>query len=259
MSALVGLAVLGLGIQSVSANTSTVTIGSTGTEQHAEADFTFAPGQMTIVITNLFKDSEESNYSITAAIRGLSFTISQTGALGSVTSFTANGNLINVGDSGSYASATANTNLTATNPVFTQAGDGWTYSGSPSKVGIGSTGNPVTGNNPLILGAPNGSDLYANAGNSIAGNDPHNPLVKQSATFVFNITGLSADATLSTTAGATFYFGTGTLSGAGTITNNPPGGGSGQTPPTPLPASVWAGGALIGGLAVVRKFRRKSV
>jgi len=253
------LAVLGLGIQSVSAATSTVTIGSAGQTEHAKADFTFASGQLTIVVTNLFKDSEASNYDITAAIRGLSFTISQTGALGSVTSFAANGNLVTVDGNGAYSSATANTDLTTANPVFSQAGDGWTYSGSPSKIGVGGSGNPVSGNNPLILGAPDGSNAYANAGNSIAGNGPHNPLVKQTATFVFNITGLSADATLSTTAGAKFYFGTGSDFGTGTITNNPPGGGSGQSPTTPLPAAVWGGGALIAGLGLLRKFRRKSV
>jgi hypothetical protein len=252
---MLGLALLvplGLAAQSASAGT-VVTVGMAGDEQHAEADFTFAAGKLTIVLTNLFKDSEESNYSINAAIRGLSFSINQVGALGAVTSFTANGTLVTVGANGAITNTTGNADLTGANPTFTQAGDGWTYSGPPNELGVGAVGDPVTGNSPLILGSPNGGNVYANAGSSIATNTPHNPLVEQTATFVFNITGLKANATLATT-GATFFFGTGNLSAPGTVDNS----GTPPTPPgTPLPAAVYGGMSLMAGLGAVRKFARR--
>jgi hypothetical protein len=44
-------------------------------------------------------------------------------------------------------------------------------------------GNAPTTPAETIIGAPNGSGVYSNANGSIAGNDPHNPFINQTATW----------------------------------------------------------------------------
>ena len=57
----------------------------------------------------------------------------------------------------------------------------------------------------LIIGPPDGSDVYSNANGSIAGNGPHNPFLNQTATFTMNVIGVTADSWVN---GAIFSFGT---------------------------------------------------
>ena len=52
-------------------------------------------------------------------------------------------------------------------------------------------GNSPTTPEGTIIGAPNGSGVYSNANGSIAGNDPHNPFINQTATWTFACVGCS--------------------------------------------------------------------
>jgi hypothetical protein len=89
-----------------------------------------------------------------------------------------------------------------------------------------------------ILGAPGAGGIYSNANGSIAGNDPHNPFLNQSATFTLNITGVTTNTTVSNV-----LFSFGTVSG-----NNVPGGGNNSTVPEPVSLSLVGGGLLALGL-----------
>jgi hypothetical protein len=57
----------------------------------------------------------------------------------------------------------------------------------------------------LILGPPGAGGVYSAANSSIAGNGPHNPFLNQSASFLINVAGVTADTTITS---ATFSFGT---------------------------------------------------
>ena len=57
----------------------------------------------------------------------------------------------------------------------------------------------------LLIGDPAVSGTYVSANASIAGNKPHNPFDAGTATFLINVPGLSAGATVT---GATFFFST---------------------------------------------------
>jgi hypothetical protein len=99
----------------------------------------------------------------------------------------------------------------------------------------------------LIIGPPDGSNLYSNANGSIAGNKPHNPFLAESATFELNVPGVSADTTIT---GVTFSFGT-------TEGNNVTVGGG--PPPVPEPASIVLAGLGVVGFASYRRLSRRAV
>jgi len=63
----------------------------------------------------------------------------------------------------------------------------------------------ASGPSHLLIGDPAASGIYASANGSIAGNKPHNPFTTGTATFLINVPGLSAGATVT---GATFFFST---------------------------------------------------
>jgi len=93
-----------------------------------------------------------------------------------------------------------------------------------------------------IIGGPNGSNVYAAANSSIAGNGPHNPFLAGPVTFVLNIPGITATSTISS---ATFSFGTtegdnvqGCVGAVGAVGCNP-------TVPEPITSGL-VGTGLIG-------------
>jgi hypothetical protein len=92
----------------------------------------------------------------------------------------------------------------------------------------------------LIIGDP-GSATYSGANNSITGNGPHNPFLKNSATFNISLAGVTADSTISNV-----FFSFGTTTG-----DNVPG-----VPRTPVPDSGMTLILLGVALAAVEGSRR---
>lgn len=97
--------------------------------------------------------------------------------------------------------------------TFTDSGTGSTgwalennYSISPFGTGLrlhvlGTSIGPAH----TLIGGPDGSNLYSNAGDSIKGNGPHNPFIFGPATFDLNITGITENTNIFV---ARFSFGT---------------------------------------------------
>ena len=110
--------------------------------------------------------------------------------------------------SGTLSSSSGLERTVASNKSFTDGSTvaaGWVLSTSGASLhldvlsGAGHAGPAHT-----ILGPPTGNS-YPNAVGSIAGNGPHNPFLAESATFVINVTGITAASTISA---VTFSFGT---------------------------------------------------
>jgi hypothetical protein len=90
-----------------------------------------------------------------------------------------------------------------------------------------------TGPADLIIG-PSTGGVYSNANDSIAGNDPHNPFINQTATFVI-ATGATNGATISD---VVFSFGT----------------APGDNVAVPIPAAVWLFvSGLVGLIGIARR------
>ena len=98
---------------------------------------------------------------------------------------------------------------------ITVAGNGSTTLGATGSTGWGLNNNVAGGLQldalgfigpaGLIIGPPGAGGVYTNANGSIAGNGPHNPFLNQTASFLLDITGVTADSTITS---ATFSFGT---------------------------------------------------
>jgi hypothetical protein len=101
----------------------------------------------------------------------------------------------------------------------------------------------------LIIGGPNGSNLYASAGGSIAGNSAHNPFLSSGTTFNLNVPGVTAASTITA---AQFSFGT---TAGVTVNGTDGGGGSGDVIPEPGSLTLIGLGAAALGLF---RFRRQT-
>ena len=150
----------------------------------ASAFFTTGAGTVTISLTNL----EANPTSIAQLISGLDFTLSNVATTGTLASSSAQGITVNAG--GTFL-------LGATGAT------GWGLNNSVSG-GLQLDALGFIGPAGLIIGPPGGS-AYSNANGSIAGSGPHNPFLNQTATFVVNVTGVTASTSIT---GATFLFGT---------------------------------------------------
>src|SRR5262249_23487941 len=94
----------------------------------------------------------------------------------------------------------------------------------------------------LIIGPPGPGNVYSNAKSSIAGNGPHNPFLRPTATFVLSAPGVTDTTTVTS---ATFSFGT--VAGV-----NVAGVPTGPVP-TPEPSSIALLGAGLLATILIRK------
>ena len=190
---------------------------SGGNAVDAKAIVTTGAGTVTVTLFNLLVNPT----TVAQNISDFDFSLSGTTALGSLAS-----------SSGQEISVATNGTATTGSTVAT----GWVFSSPATGSYLLNVLGTAIGPSHTILGVPGPGGIYTNAGGSIAGNDPHNPFLNQSATFTLNITGVTADTTLSN---VIFSFGT----AAG---NNVPGGGS--SVPEPVSLSLVGGGLLALGL-----------
>jgi hypothetical protein len=156
----------------------------------AQADFTTADdGTVTVVLTDLLANPT----SIGQALSDLSFTLSTGQTVGTLSSSSANERLIN-GD-GTYS----DNGLVST---------GWnlnTIGSSPTQLWLHVLDTtPKEGPAHLIVGPPDGSNLYSAANPSIT-NGPHEPVLATSALFTLNVPGVTSASIVDS---ATFSFGT---------------------------------------------------
>jgi hypothetical protein len=154
---------------------------TTGGPVNTSATFTTSANFITIGLTNLLANP----INIAQCISDLAFTVSN-GTLAASTLFTSSGQEITVNSNGTFSLGST---------VATQ----WNY--MPGFLDDLGGGKP----SHLIIGPPDGSNLYSNANGSIAGNGPHNPLLNQSASFVIFGPGITANTHITS---VTFSFGT---------------------------------------------------
>ena len=175
-------------------------------------------GVVTVVISNLIVNPN----TVAQNVSDFAFTLSTGQTTGSITS--SSGGTRSVASDGTYTSGAA-------------VPTGWGGGAGLHFTALGFSGPAFT-----ILGQPNGSNVYSNAGGSIAGNGPHNPFLYGPVTFVLSVPGVTSQSHINT-----FTFSFGTVAG-----NDVPGGGS-----TPEPASMFLlGTGLVGlGGAIRKKIR----
>jgi hypothetical protein len=159
-----------------------------GNPVDARVVFATSLNTITISLTNLLATQQDVGQNIS----DLFFKLSSTANSGSITTDGLDP-LVNVADGG-----------TATSGGTGTAGWALTFSAVTGFHLDGLNGADFTPAH-TILGAPDGSGVYSSANSSIAGNDPHNPFINQTATWTLAITGITAN-TLVTS--ATFSFGT---------------------------------------------------
>jgi hypothetical protein len=187
-----------------------------------EAVFTTTAGKLTITLTDL----QANPTNVAQLLSDLSFTLGG-GNLTGATLASSSGQEVTVANDGSFT-------------LGSTVSTGWAFSISAGTGTLDVVGTP-TGPSHLIIGPP-GPGGYTDANGSIAGNQPHNPFLNESATFTVTGAGIT-DAT--TVTSATFSFGTTpgiTVGGVGVV---------------PEPSSLVLGLAGIGVVACARLYRSR--
>ncbi|RPI16937.1 MAG: PEP-CTERM sorting domain-containing protein [Acidobacteriales bacterium] len=220
--------------------TFTTPAGSTagGEPVNASATFTTSAGSLLITLTNLQADPT----SVAQNLSDLAFTLSTGQTSGTLISSSVFALRTIAGSGGTFIDAGAGSST------------GWALETGTTNGGLSTAGFRLcdlcdaAANTPAytIIGPPNGSNLYASANSSIAGNGPHNPFIGQSATFTLAIPGITSTTTVTN---AIFSFGT-------SEGNNVPGGGPPQEIPEPGTAALLGGGLIA--LAWVLRRRKAS-
>ena len=240
MAGAVSAAALCLSVLTVSPATAATVVfstpaGSTVTDGAVSASATFItdPGSITVVLADLLANPK----SVGQLLSDISFTF--TGALASGATLGLNlGQEVTVADNG-----------TATLGGFVATGWGLSATGT-SSLHLDALGQPTTPSH-LLIGPPDASGTYSNANSSIAGNDPHNPFLNQTAGFVIDLLDPTALATIT---GVIFSFGT----TEGVLVTGTPGGT--PTPfeigPTPIPSAVWLFAGALGLLGMLSRRKK---
>jgi len=196
--------------------------GGAGEPVSTSAEFTTSTGLLSINLTNLLTGIKD----VGQALSDLSWTFDSS-LVGTALS-SSSGNTIDVHSDGTYTSS----GLNAT---------GWELDSTGLR--ICALCADIAGPSRLILGPPDGSNVYSSANSSIAGNGPHNPFLNGTVNFQIAVAGLTADSTVTS---ATFSFGTteGSLVPGGCV-----GDCGGGGPPAAIPEpSTWlllSGGGLL--------------
>ncbi len=190
--------------------------GSTTSGGPVDATATFTTGNGTLSIT--LTDLQANPTDVAQLLSDLSFTLSNGATTGTISS-----------SSGQEITVSGNGTFTIGSTVDT----GWTLNSTATGLQLDVLGTP-TGPSHLIIGPPDGSNVYSNANGSIAGNGPHNPFLNGSATFLLDIAGVTADTTIDS---ATFSFGT--TEGADLVPGTP-----GTPVPEPTSLALLAAGLL---------------
>jgi hypothetical protein len=188
----------------------------------ATATFTTGAGTLSITLTNLLANPGN----VAQLLSDLSFNLSNGATTGTIAS--SSGQEITVNNDGTFTTGSI-------------VDTGWVLNSTATGLQLDVLGSP-TAPSHLIIGPPDGSNVYSNANGSIAGNGPHNPFLNGSATFLLDITGVTAGTTVDS---ATFSFGT--TEGADLVPGTP---GTPVPEPTSLPL-------LAAGLLSVVFLRRK--
>jgi hypothetical protein len=196
-----------------------------GNAVDASAVITTGTGTVSVTLTNLFVNP----VTVAQNLSDFSFVLSGSG-FGSGTSYTSSGQEVTIDGSG---------NATTGSTVST----GWLLTSSGGTFTLDDL-NGGAGPTHTIIGAPGSGGTYSNANSSIAGNGPHNPFLNQTATFTFNVAGVTTGTTVSA---ATFSFGTTTGDDvSGCLVGGP--SCASVTVPEPISLSLVGGGLLALGL-----------
>lgn len=224
-----------------SVTTITVTGSNAGQPIDGTAVFTItSTGHLTIDLTN----NVANPTSASSLLGGIIFTLQPTATFSGVapTNFSVSGNLIDVNTStGTYATATSS-QISALG-----ANVNWSQSkGDPFTLSVSS------GNDPLIIGNPNGSNLYSNANPSLGAS--HQPFFQNTAEFNMDIAGLTTAATVSA---VSFEWGTGYTHFAATGTSTVTTPSVVLPSAVPLPTAACSGLSLLALLGIAARLRKK--